>query len=368
MTERNLNSDELVSSYLDGETTPAETALVENDSALMARVKELGTARDAVSAPVPGLAEAQWDQLIDAALTAAGEVPERGVVLTLRRFSQSPLAVAAAIALIAAVLGAGLLTSRFGNDDTMDVATEALAPQALDEGGAAAEEAASGAFDSAAEMSEAAPADHEPAIPDASFAEEATDDAAPDQTTADLATSTEATPSEAMASEAAPDDAMASEAMADDAPTDEAIPSEAMAEGDLAMDGAAEAKMELEEASQAAAEPTFTESGQETSAVALGPVASLDVLVELVAEWSRTQGGFDGPQAEGGSCEGAVQDHARGLGVAIEAAFVAEIDGMGPASVDGLLVSGDDGVLSILYAVEPDCAPNLWSLVEAGDG
>ena len=367
MTERNLGSDELVSSYLDGETTPAETALVESDSALMARAEELGIARDAVSAPVPGLAEAQRDQLIDAALTAAGEVPQRGVVLTLRRFSQSPLAVAAAVVLLAAVLGAGLLTSRSGNDDTMDVATGELTSQALDEGGAAAEEAASGAFDAAAEMSEAAPADHGAVAPDAPFAEAATDDAMTDDAMASEAMTDDAM---VVASEAIADDAMAvaSEAMADEAPTDEAIPSKATAEGDLAMDGAAEAALELEEAAPAAAEPALTESGQETSAVALGPVASLDVLVELVAERARTQGGFDGPQAEGGRCEEAVQDHARGLGVAIEAAFVADLDGTVPASVDGLLVRGDDGVVSILYAVEPDCAPSLWSPVEAGDG
>lgn len=337
MTERNLNPDELVSSYLDGETTPAETDLVENDSALMARVEELGRARDAVSAPVPGLAEAHRARMIDAALTAADEARARGVVLTLRRFSQSPLAVAAAVALIAAVLGAALLTSWPGSDDTMDVATGALTPQALDESGAAAEEAAPGAFDSVAEVSEAAPADHDAAAPDASFAEAATDDA------------------------------MADQARADEARPDEAIPSDAMAEGELAMDGAAEAEMELDEAAPAAAEPTLTELGQETPAVALGPVASLDALVQLVAESSRTQGSFDGPEAESGSCAGAVRDHARDLGVTSEAAFVAALDGTAPASVDGLLVRSDDGALSILYAVEPDCTPSRRSLVEAGD-
>ncbi len=51
MTDDEL--DLLASSFLDGEATPDEVALIEGDPALLARVEELRLAQAAVRTPVP---------------------------------------------------------------------------------------------------------------------------------------------------------------------------------------------------------------------------------------------------------------------------------------------------------------------------
>ena len=58
MSDEPFREDELVSAYLDGEATPAEIAEVEQNDALMARVEQLRSVRDAVAAPVAPMAAA----------------------------------------------------------------------------------------------------------------------------------------------------------------------------------------------------------------------------------------------------------------------------------------------------------------------
>ena len=117
MSDRLPNPDELVSAHLDGETTPAEAALVEQDAALMTRVEELRAARDAVARPVPPLSTTRREQTIGTAMASADEAAASSVVVPLRRFPQPILAAAATVATVAAVVGAGLLASRLGGDD-----------------------------------------------------------------------------------------------------------------------------------------------------------------------------------------------------------------------------------------------------------
>ena len=119
MSDESLRRDELVSAYLDGEATPAEIAEVEGDDALLARVEGLLAVRDAVAAPVPSLSGEQRDQLISAALGVANaEAGARLEAKIVPRHRPQPLflAVAAAVLLLAAVVSAGLLGSRGGDD------------------------------------------------------------------------------------------------------------------------------------------------------------------------------------------------------------------------------------------------------------
>jgi len=70
MSDEQLRQDELVSAYLDGEATPAEVAEVEQDDALMARVEQLRSVRDAAVAPVAPVSDELRDRMISAALAA----------------------------------------------------------------------------------------------------------------------------------------------------------------------------------------------------------------------------------------------------------------------------------------------------------
>jgi hypothetical protein len=74
MTDR-TDLDELVSAYLDGEATADEVARVEADPALRARAEAMRAVARAVSEP-PGVDPARRDEVIAAAMAAAGPVAE----------------------------------------------------------------------------------------------------------------------------------------------------------------------------------------------------------------------------------------------------------------------------------------------------
>lgn len=71
MTDVSASDDELASSYLDHEATPAEAARVEDDPRLMARVKEMRAAIAFVATPPP-LPEADLNRIRATAVAAVG--------------------------------------------------------------------------------------------------------------------------------------------------------------------------------------------------------------------------------------------------------------------------------------------------------
>ena len=337
------NPDELVSAYLDGETTPAEAALVEQDAALMTRVEELRAARDAVARPVPPLSTTRREQIIGAAMASADEAAASGVVVPLRRFPQPILAAAAAVAALAAVVGAGLLASRLGGDDYADEASGAPTT-------ASADYSDSGTDDAAPEMADMA----EPAAEEEPAAEMA----------------------EAPASEAAPEAAEAREAAPEAAeePADEMAMADDDIEDSLA-DGATTAASQPEadagtsyeedpgrEGESAATAPVETAPG--IPLIDLGVLDSIDALVDLISTRPGAAGESSDQPGEPGSCSEAVRDHVQKIGANPISSFAAVLDGPTPASLDAQLVVRDDGTTSVLYAIEPDCAPGILSLDE----
>ena len=333
------NPDELVSAYLDGETTPAEAALVEQDAALMTRVEELRAARDAVARPVPPLSTTRREQIIGAAMASADEAAASGVVVPLRRFPQPILAAAAAVAALAAVVGAGLLASRLGGDDYADEASGAPTT-------ASADYSDSGTDDAAPEMADMA----EPAAEEEPAAEMA----------------------EAPASEAAPEAAEAREAAPEAAeePADEMAMADDDIEDSLA-DGASQPEADAgtsyeedpgREGESAATAPVETAPG--IPLIDLGVLDSIDALVDLISTRPGAAGESSDQPGEPGSCSEAVRDHVQKIGANPISSFAAVLDGPTPASLDAQLLVRDDGTTSVLYAIEPDCAPGILSLDE----
>ena len=361
MTDRIPHSDELVSAYLDGETTPAETALVEQDDALMARAAELRTVRDAVSAPVSALSMADRERMIGAAMAAADEIPELDTaVVPLRRFSRPLLAMAAAVALIAAVVGVGLLAGRLGGDGEADVALEGALTTAAAETGIVADAEESAGLDSAADADAEASVEYDAEMA-APMMDEA-DDAAAEAMAEEPA---EEPAEEWMAeAEAAAEAAMAASEAHTDSMSEPAATTLAPLDAPAAADSG-DGTSQPAQPEEGAPPDESDDEAPETPVVALGLLDGIDSLVELVAARSQEQADLDDPRAEGGTCSEAVRDHADTIGAEIVAAFVATLDGTAPVSVDALLIRHEDA-LSILYAVEPDCSPGLLSLDETG--
>lgn len=155
-----VDPDELANAYLDGETTPAQSARVESDVDLLRRVETLARVRDlmAVEPQPSGVADAQ----VEAALAAFDQLDTAGQGATVtdladrrRWYERVPLgAVAAAVAVVA--LAAGLvagfdLTSGNERDDIAsqdfsadddDSSTEDGASAQLESGGSAAADGA----------------------------------------------------------------------------------------------------------------------------------------------------------------------------------------------------------------------------------
>ncbi len=341
MSDERLYQDELVSAYLDGEATPAEIAEVEASDALLARVEELRAVRDAVAEVVAPLPADRQDDLISAALGVADAQAAARVeakVVPLRRPQRLLLAMAAAVAVLAAVVGTGLIASRSG-DESEEFASVA----------STVDDAAPAEMAAAEPMAEEAPAaDEEPmAEMDMEAAEEAMAEEAPAEEAA-LAPATAEAQAEVTDTEA--------EALADELAR-------------LAADEAAAALGEAETTEDAPAASTTTAAaatiapaagadGDEDVApeqvVELGPLKSLESLFEsFAASWSAALEA--GATAESGVCSVAVQEHAPVLGAAALRSFVATVGTEDPVTFDALFARQQDGTAVIIYASPPGC-------------
>ena len=143
MTDHDPRLDELLSAHLDGETTAAEAARIERDPALVARLDELASVRDALVADRPSVDEATRDATLASVwatlerdkspgpLTPISELP------THRRNPSRFLAVAAAAVIAVALLGGaiGMLAGESGDDDSAN--SSAAEMSTMDDAGAA---------------------------------------------------------------------------------------------------------------------------------------------------------------------------------------------------------------------------------------
>ena len=261
MSDEQFREDELVSAYLDGEATPGEIAEVEQDDELMARVEQLRAVRDAVAAPTAPVSEELRDRMISVALAVAdAETTPRpqARVVPFHRRHQTRFAVAAAVILLAAVAGAGLIASRGGEDSQMAVEASASVEAATAAAPAEAEEeemAASGPATAEAERAEATAESEgsEMAADAPTTAETAAAEAPAESDSAMAADSADAEMAAAAESTAAAEAAAAAEA--------EAAAAAAAFEADSAM-AADSAEHELAAAAEPMAAPTTTASAK----------------------------------------------------------------------------------------------------------
>ena len=321
MSDHPHRDDELVSAYLDNEATTADAAAVEQDHALRARAETLSAVRDAVAAPVPPPPAEIRDQIIGAAMAAANEHADgpQGVVVPLRRARPALLAVAAAVIVVAAVAGAGLLGSRLGDEEHADVASES--PTSAGSGGSG---------DSVAMPAEA----------DAAATDDSGEDAGSD-------------PLEAM-------EIAAEEPMADEDMADEEAPA---ASTTIAATATAPPAAERDEGEPEPAESADGSDEPTARAVDLGVLEDIDSFFDVLAARLPESDGADDTRAPSGACSAAVNDYIEGRRDEPLKAFVAILDAPVPAVVDAVLaLRGDDGTTIIVYALDPDCAPEVHSL------
>lgn len=328
MSDEQSREDELVSACLDGEATAVEVAEVEASDALLARLEELRTVRDAVAEPVAPLAAEQRDDLIGAALGVAdaGDAArlEAGVV-PLQRPRRLLLAMAAAVVVLAAVAGTGLIAGRGG--DEADTVARTAAPAADEE-----------------PLPEMDMATGDEAMTDAPRAEEAATEEAPAE--------------EAAAAAAASTDAMAeiAEAMADE------LTRPATEEAAAAQEApATSATVAAAATATASAEADGGDDSPTAQVVDLGTLESLESLFDgLGASWSDAP--EDGAMAEPGACAAAVQERALELSAETVRSFVATVGNADPATFDARLGRRDDGTAVIVYAAPPGCEIGVHEL------
>ena len=327
MSDEQLRADELVSAYLDGEATPAEIAEVERSDALLARVEELRAVRDAVAEPVAPLPADLRDDLIGAALQVADDEAAARLeakVVPFRRPQRLLLAMAAAVILLAAVVGTGLITSR-GDDEADTAATAADAP--------AAEMAAE-------PMADAAPSDMAMAEEEAmaGMEMEAAAGAMAEEPVAEEEAMEEAAPEAAMAPEATVPPATTTIAAATTAPTTTATIAAAAAD----------------ESDEAPSEQV----------VDLGLFESLEALLEdVAASWSAALD--DGAMADSGECATAVHERTLELSTDERRSFVATVGDGDPVTFDARFVRRDDGTAVIVYAAAPGCEISIHELPDS---
>ena len=335
MSDEQLRADELVSAYLDGEATPAEIAEVEASDALLARVEELRAVRDAVAEPVTSLPADLQDDLIGAALGVAdAEAAARleAKVVPFRRPQRLLLAMAAAVILLAAVVGTGLIASRGGDEYADTAATAADAP--------AAAEMAPEAMADAGPSDDMAMAEEEPAPAEAPEEEPM---AGMDMTTAD--------------------EAMAEEPMADVEPMEEAEPEAPMvAEATTTIAAATTAPAATTTIAAAAADES--DGAPPEQVVDLGTFESLEALLaDVGASWSAALD--DGATADSAGCATAVHERALELSTDEPRSFVATVGSEDPATFDGRFVRRDDGTAVIVYAAPPGCEISIHELLDS---
>ncbi|MCY3850880.1 MAG: hypothetical protein OXF75_08780 [Acidimicrobiaceae bacterium] len=127
MNDPTRTDDELISSYIDGEATLDDIARIEADPTLPARVQEFQAVKNLLSTPVPPLPGSDVDRLIGNALTQS--TSDRVTDLTAARgvhsFNPQRLAaVAAALVLLAGVVGALIARNSDSGDDMAAVSAE----------------------------------------------------------------------------------------------------------------------------------------------------------------------------------------------------------------------------------------------------
>ncbi|MXZ54146.1 MAG: hypothetical protein F4Z34_13285 [Acidimicrobiaceae bacterium] len=340
MSDEQFREDELVSAYLDGEATPAEIAEVEQNDALMARVEQLRSVRDAVAAPVAPMPAERREQMISAALAVAdAENAQRreARIVPIRRRRETLLAVAAAAILLAAVVSAGLIASR-GGDESAEMAADAPAADAGVEATAAA-----------------------PAEADMAMAEDS----------ADYEMAAEPMPEEEPMAEQEP---MAEEALAAAAADAEGtVDPEVVAELQAEM-AAAEAESAMETPVEDAADaPTASAEEERRTAdeaavpvVDLGAFENLESLFDTVtARWSAAL--ENGTTADSETCSAAVRERELELDVETGRPFVAAVGTEEPLIFDGRFARRSDGTAVIIYAAPPDCETETHDL-DAPDG
>lgn len=335
MSDERLHEDELVSAYIDGEAIPAEIAEVEASDALLARVEELRAVRDAVAEPVVPLSAEQRDDLIGAALGAAGAEDAARLearVVPLRRPQRLLLATAAAVIVLAAVVGTGLIASRGGDEADTVVATAA--------------EAAAG---TAAELANAASAADEEPMPEMDMA--AADKAMAEEPMAEEAPAEEAARAAAAEEAQAEATAEAAEAMADE------LARLATEEAALAQEAPAATTTTVAAATTIALAAGEAHGGDDSSTaqvVDLGILESLESLFEDIGErWSAAL--EDEAMASSGECAAAVQEQALELSAETVRSFVATVGDEDPVTFDARFARRDDGTAVIVYAAPPEC-------------
>ena len=346
MSDEQFREDELVSTYLDGEATPAEIAEVERNDALMARVEQLRSVRDAVAAPVAPMPAERREQMISAALAVAdAENAQRreARIVPVRRRRETLLAVAAAAILLAAVVSAGVIASRGGDDE--------------------AEMAA--ATDDSADMAAEAPAAVAGVEATTAVAEA---DMAVAEDTADYEMAAEPMPEEEPMAEEEPlvelDAAMAE--MAAEEPDEAAIAeleaALAAAEAESAMEAPAEEAADVPTAS--AEEERRTAEEAAVPVVDLGAFEDLESLFDgITVRWSAAL--EDGATADSGTCSAAVHERELELGVETGRPFVATVGAEDPLVFDGRFARRADGGAVIIYAAPPDCETGIYEQNES---
>ena len=338
MSDEQFREDELVSAYLDGEATPAEIAEVEQNDALLARVEQLRSVRDALAAPVAPLPAERREQMISAALAAAdAETAQRreARIVPVRRRREALLAVAAAAILLAAVVSAGLIASR-GGDDSAEMAAEATAADADIEATAAAP------------AGEAAPMpEEEPMAEEAAMAA---------TTTAAYLDTAQGEPM------AETESAMDTAEAADEASTAELEAAMAAAEAEPAVETLAEEAADAPTAS--AEEDRRTAEEAAVPVIDLGAFTSLESLFDdIAASWSAVL--EDGTTADSETCSAAVHERQLELDVETGRPFIATVGAEDPLIFDGRLGRRADGTAVIIYAAPPSCETGIHELDES---
>ena len=342
MSDERLHEDELVSAYLDGEATPAEIAEVEASDALLARVEELRAVRDAVAEPVVSLSAEKRDDMIGAALGVADAEDVARLeakVMPLQRPQRLLLAMAAAVIVLAAVVGTGLIASRGG-----DEADTAASPATL---------AGDDSAESAAEPADAAPAAEEEPMPEMDMA--AADDAMAEEPMAEEAPAEEVALAPAAAEAQAEATAEAAEAM------DEELARLAEDEAALAQEAPAATTTIAAATTTAAAEADGGEDSPTAQVVDLGTLESLKSLFEDIgASWSAAL--EDGSMADSGECAEAVHEQALELSAETVRSFVAAVGDEDPVTFDAGFARRNDGTAVIVYGAPPDCEIGVHEL------
>ena len=131
MNDHTQTDHELISSYLDGEATAEDVALVNGDPSLRTLADKHQRLKNMLSAPVTPLPDQEVDQLISAALaerSTSNKITNLEAAKARRGFHATRLAtIAAAMLLIVGVVGVLLALNNFASDDSTATSVNLLA-------------------------------------------------------------------------------------------------------------------------------------------------------------------------------------------------------------------------------------------------